>query len=93
MTVTYYTAVYRVDGDAAKHNEWWKSIRSLFMAHDAPVSVTAISKADEMTRLNCIEWIIEQRDSFDALDEIREILTHPDPDAWWRKNAEPAEQP
>jgi hypothetical protein len=47
MSITYYTVVYRVDGDATKHADWWNTIRPLLMAEGRPVSVTAISKADE----------------------------------------------
>lgn len=28
----YYTVVYKIAGDRAKHDEWWQSIRPLFMA-------------------------------------------------------------
>ena len=72
----YYTVVYKVDGDNAMHDEWWRSIQPLFMTDGQPISVTAISKADEMTRLDRIREIAERRrdDCHDTIDEILEAL-------------------
>ena len=87
-TTEFYTVVYRVEGDKAKHDEWWQSVQPLFMADDQPISVTAVSKADEVTRMNCIEMVAERHsgDRYDMIEEIRELIVHPDPLAWWKEN-------
>lgn len=79
--VGYYTVVYRVDGDAAAQNAWWQSIRPLFMAgEDIPISVMAISKADEIARLVNIERIVEGCQSDDEkLEAIKAVLLAVDP--------------
>jgi hypothetical protein len=90
----YYTVVYKVTGEKAAHDAWWQSVRPLFMAADEkPVSITAISVADEITRLNCIEAVAERRDGryLESIEEIREILVHMDPRVWWDENAEKVE--
>lgn len=84
----YYTVVYRVEGSKSVHDQWWQSVQPLFRAEEGPVRVTAISKADEVTRLNCIEQVAERygEDCFAMVDEIRELIVHPDPLAWWQEN-------
>lgn len=90
--VEYYTVVYRIDGDNAAHDAWWKTIHPLFMKDNIPISVSAVSKADEMTRLDCIRHVIDKgKRDFDVLEQIDEILSHPDPLAWWLENVEKAE--
>ena len=55
MSIEYYTVVYRVDGDKAKHDEWWQALRPLFLADDQPISITAICKDDLVEKLDAIE--------------------------------------
>ena len=83
MAVAYYTVVYRVDGDKAKQEEWWASIRPLWMAEDGDVRVTAVSKADEITRLDCLREIVEGGNLCEAEDDIQEALDALDPKAFW----------
>lgn len=92
MMRRYYTVVYRVDGDKAENDAWWQeSIQPLFLNDSEPVSITAISAADEVVRLNCIEHLVEShRHRGEKLRAIEEMLVHRDPLAWWRENAEPA---
>jgi hypothetical protein len=80
MSITYYTVVYRVDGDKSFHDGWWQSVRPLFLADDAPVSITSISKADEMTRLDRLREIMDlDMNPYDKMDAIREKLTSVEP--------------
>jgi hypothetical protein len=90
MSLAYYTVVYRVEGDNAAHRAWWESIRPLFMTDSEPVSVSIISQANEVVRLDCIEHIVAGHDSAsDKLEAIEVMLLHPDPARWWIENAEP----
>jgi hypothetical protein len=57
MPATYYTVVYRLDGDKDVHDEWWRAIQPFWMV-DGAVSVTTIAKADELTRLDNIREIL-----------------------------------
>lgn len=76
----YYTVVYKVTGDAKAHAAWWKEIQPLFL-DDSPISVTAVSKTDEMTRLDMIREMLEERggDPCDLLDRVRDLLEVDDP--------------
>lgn len=89
----YYTVVYRVDGDKAEHDAWWQqTVQPLFLNDTELVSITAISAADEVARLQCIEKLVEgHRHRGEKLRAIEEMLVHRDPLAWWRENAESAE--
>lgn len=85
----YYTLVYRVDGDNAAHSAWWQSLQPLLMADSEPVSISAISKADEIARLDCITHIVKGCDlPSDATEAIEAMLVHSDPREWWRENVE-----
>jgi hypothetical protein len=80
--IGYYTVVYRVDGDTAKHDEWWQGIRPLLMTDSEPVSVIVISKGDETRRLDLIREAVNglpsgyrRYDSIgDMIDAVREAL-------------------
>jgi hypothetical protein len=91
----YYTVVYRVDGNDDAHNAWWATIQPLFLSDkDDAVSVTAISKADEITRMNCVEKVAESggTDGNAMIEEVREILVHPDPHIWWIEHDDDSDQ-
>lgn len=89
-TAEYYTVVYRVEGGKAQHDGWWQSLQPMFLADEGPITITAISAADEITRLNCIEKVAEDSDNdmWDKVEEIRDLIVHKDPMAWWREHEE-----
>jgi hypothetical protein len=90
----YYTVVYRVDGGKAQQDAWWAPIQPLFLNDSEPVCITAISAADEVTRLQCMEHIVAgAQHRGEKLRAIEEMLVHPDPLAWWRENVKPEPEP
>ena len=51
----FYTVVYRVMGGNERHNEWWRSIQPLFVAEDAPISITSITRGDLAAKMDELE--------------------------------------
>lgn len=88
MTLEYYTVVYRVEGDNSVHDAWWQAIQPLFMADEGLTSVISVSKADEVTRLDCIRRAIKatRLSNSKTVEAIGHLLDSPDPLAWWREN-------
>jgi hypothetical protein len=74
--IGYYTVVYRVDGDKAAHDAWWQSVRPLFMSDSEPVAIIAISKADEVRRLDLIAAALGHDGPVpcDTIDSVRTLL-------------------
>ena len=55
MSIEYYTVVYRVDGDKAKHDAWWQALRPLFRADGPPpISITTIAKGDMTEQVDAL---------------------------------------
>lgn len=44
--VEFYTVVYRVEGSRVVHDEWWQALQPLFLADNALISITTITKGD-----------------------------------------------
>jgi hypothetical protein len=86
--MAYYTVVYRVEGTKAEHDQWWQTIQPMFLAEDGAITVTAVSKDDEMTRLDYIRETIEDG-SYDpdgTLDVIKDLIDCADLDKWKREH-------
>ncbi len=90
----YCTVVYCIRGDRAALEAWWETIHPMLWNGD-PVSITAFSQADDLTRLDCIHYILSEPRSHDAetIEAIKRILAHPDPYVWWKENAKPPPEP
>jgi hypothetical protein len=81
--IAHYTIVYRVDGDKAVHDAWWQSIQPLFLAESEPVSISMVSKADEVARLDGITRVVEGgMTAADKVQAIEAILARVNPENW-----------
>ena len=52
MSDEYCTVVYRIRGDKAVFDDWWKTIHPLFLSDHQPVSVVAVSVGDLIEKLD-----------------------------------------
>jgi len=51
MSTTYYTAVFKVEGDREKHNEWWRMMMAL-KNPDTGITVVATAGFDALAKLD-----------------------------------------
>lgn len=58
MATVDYTVIYRVSGDKVKHNEWWATIRPLFMS-DGEISIIGVAKSNALERVDELETKLE----------------------------------
>jgi hypothetical protein len=76
-----YTVVYRVEGDNAAHYAWWESLRPLFMTGSKSVSISIVSKSNEIARLDYVRRLAtDHRSDTEKLEGIAALLTHADPE-------------
>lgn len=89
----YVTVVFQIE--AGHTDDWWNIVGPFWLSSDEtmPVKITAMSKADEITRLDCIRLIAERKDGdqYEMIEEIRSTLDVLDPLEWWIKCAEEEE--
>ena len=84
----YCTVVFKIEDDPTWTLIYNNTIKPMFGAENVAVSVSAVSLTDEITKLNCIEHIMENReyDTYDKVDTVLELIASEDPLTWWKDN-------